>query len=249
MDLFVWSPWCVVLSLRNTSSGLQTGRRVTFFAPSKDPFPSTQARQRLNWFSIVNLGSVGKENVRSLMLLLQRPGSSFKIFPAQKTRANKGGQHVHFFFPFHLLFFIGATEKPLEPRTLLLRFTPSRVTSLSVLLLSARRCIAFCSGQLFCLCCFSHMVQQPTDCRFCFTGVTLTRYADNGQHVHFTTIAVIAKSCKFPLCSGKWKLRDKSVPTLFHLVVFSNLLCTSPRLIPRFLLRKMGSSKEEKSPV
>lgn len=96
--------------------------------------PSTQARQRLNWFSIVNLGSVGKENVRSLMLLLQRPGSSFKIFPAQKTRANKAGQHVHFFFPFHLLFFTGAKKKqPLEPRLLLLRFTPSWVTSRSVL--------------------------------------------------------------------------------------------------------------------
>lgn len=119
--------------------------------------PSTQARQRLNWFSIVNLGSVGKENVRSLMLLLQRPGSSFKIFPAQKTRANKGGQHS-LFLPFSLVVLHWGKKNPLEPRTLLLRFTPSWVTSWSVLLLSARRCIAFCSGQLFCLCCFSHMV-------------------------------------------------------------------------------------------
>lgn len=44
--------------------------------------PSTQACQRLNWFSIVNLRSVSKENARYLTLLLQRPQSFFELFLA-----------------------------------------------------------------------------------------------------------------------------------------------------------------------
>lgn len=59
--------------------------------------PSTQACQRLNWFSIVNLRSGHKENAGSLMLLLWRPQSSLELFPAQKTKANGSRRHKHFF--------------------------------------------------------------------------------------------------------------------------------------------------------
>ena len=64
----------------------------------KRSLPSTQARQRLNWFSIVNLRRVCKENVWLLMVLLQRPQRFLKLFPVQKTRANGSGRRIHFFF-------------------------------------------------------------------------------------------------------------------------------------------------------
>ena len=71
--------------------------------PLQQSLPSTQARQRFNWFSIVNLRRVCKENARSVKLLLQRPQGFLKLFPVHWNKPNGDRRHVHFFFFFFSL--------------------------------------------------------------------------------------------------------------------------------------------------
>lgn len=81
MDALLWWPFCVLVYLRKIVNAGDWKTGDLSHSPLRS-LPSTQACQRLNWFSIVNLRSVSKENARYLTLLLQRPQSSFELFLA-----------------------------------------------------------------------------------------------------------------------------------------------------------------------
>ncbi len=101
MHEFVWV--CVYLNTFPMRRHEETG---DLSHPLQRSLPSAHSHQSLNWFLIVNLRGVCKENVWFLMLLLQRPQSLLKYFLSLRTRANWGWRQIHFFFLSCLFFSI-----------------------------------------------------------------------------------------------------------------------------------------------